>query len=347
MPEAMQYALLGNSGLVVSRLAFGALTLTRDDPMQGLAKVRGADADALVGQALDAGINFFDTADIYAGGQSEEVLGKALAPHRDGVVIATKVMGRMGTPLVQAGLTKRHIGWAIDQSLRRLGTDWVDVYVAHNEDARTPLEETLEALDAVVRAGKARYLGFSNWSAWKVAAALELQRANGWAQFTHGQMYYSLLGRDIERDLMLMRGRYGIGVTAWSPLAGGFLSGKYDRDRPGGAGDRLAATGHMPFDRELGFALLDLLRVIAAELGASVAQVSLAWLLARSVDSVILGASRPEQLADNLGAAELVLPDDVVARLDALTAPVEIYPHWHWRNAADGPLEAALSGRGR
>jgi len=343
----MQHALLGNSGLVVSRLAFGALTLTRDDPMHGLAKVRGADADALVGQALDAGINFFDTADIYAGGQSEEVLGKALAPHRDGVVIATKVMGRMGEPLVQAGLTKRHIAWAIDQSLRRLGTDWVDVYIAHNEDAHTPLEETLEALDAVVRAGKARYLGFSNWSAWKVAAALELQRANGWAQFTHGQMYYSLLGRDIERDLMMMRGRYGIGVTAWSPLAGGFLSGKYDRDRPGVEGGRLAATGYMPFDRELGFALLDELRAIAGELGASVAQVSLAWLLAKSVDSVILGASRPEQLADNLGAAALVLPDDVVARLDALTAPAELYPHWHWRNAADGPLEAALAGRGR
>lgn len=343
----MQYTLLGNSGLVVSRLAFGALTLTRDDPMHGIAKVRGADADALVGQALDAGINFFDTADIYAGGQSEEVLGKALAPHRDAVVIATKVMGRMGAPLVQAGLTKRHVSWAIDQSLRRLGTDWVDVYIAHNEDAHTPLEETLEALDAVVRAGKARYLGFSNWSAWKVAAALELQRANGWAPFTHGQMYYSLLGRDIERDLMRMRARYGIGVTAWSPLAGGFLSGKYDRDRPGVDGDRLAATGYMPFDRALGFALLDELRAIAGEMGASVAQVSLAWLLARQVDSVILGASRPEQLADNLGAAALVLPEAVVAKLDALTAPAELYPHWHWRNAADGPLEAALSGVGR
>jgi aryl-alcohol dehydrogenase-like predicted oxidoreductase len=338
----MKYKLLGNTGLIVSRLAFGALTLTRDNPMWGIAKVQGGDADALVGQALDAGINFFDTADIYADGQSEEVLGQALASRRDEVVIATKVWHRMGASLVQAGLTKRHIAWAVDQSLRRLGTDWIDVYIAHNEDARTPLEEQLEALDAVVRAGKARYLGFSNWSAWKVAAALELQRANGWAQFTHGQMYYSLLGRDIERDLIPLRQRYGIGITAWSPLAGGFLSGKYDRGKPLAADDRLNAIGYMPFDREAGYALLDALRAIAADLGASVAQVSLAWLLAKQVDSVILGASKPAQLADNLAAADLVLPPEVVARLDAITTPPELYPHWHWRNAADRAGDEAL-----
>jgi len=338
----VKYNLLGNTGLIVSRLAFGALTLTKGHPMSGVAKVQGADADALVGQALDAGINFFDTADIYAEGQSEEVLGHALASRRDEVIIATKVWHRMGTPLVQAGLNKRHIEWAVDQSLRRLGTDWIDVYIAHNEDPRTPLEETLEALDAVVRAGKARYLGFSNWSAWKVAAALELQKANGWAQFTHGQMYYSLLGRDIERDLFPLRARYGIGITAWSPLASGFLSGKYDRAKPLAADDRLAAIGYMNFDREAGYALLDALRAIAADLGASVAQVSLAWLLAKQVDSVILGASRPEQLADNLAAADLALPAEVIARLDAMTAPPELYPHWHWRNAADRAGDEAL-----
>jgi aryl-alcohol dehydrogenase-like predicted oxidoreductase len=338
----VKYNLLGNTGLIVSRLAFGALTLTRDNPMWGIAKVKGADADALVGQALDAGINFFDTADIYADGQSEEVLGQALASHRDEVVIATKVWHRMGKPLVQAGLNKRHIEWAVDQSLRRLGTDWIDVYIAHNEDPHTPLEETLEALDAVVRAGKARYLGFSNWSAWKVAAALELQKANGWAQFTHGQMYYSLLGRDIERDLIPMRKRYGIGVTAWSPLASGFLSGKYDRDKPLGEDDRLNAIGYMPFDREAGYALLDQLRKIAADLDASVAQVSLAWLLARQVDSVILGASKPSQLADNLAAVDLALPPEIIERLDAITAPPELYPHWHWRNAADRAADEAL-----
>jgi aryl-alcohol dehydrogenase-like predicted oxidoreductase len=187
-----------------------------------------------------------------------------------------------------------------------------------------------------------RYLAFSNWSAWKVAAALELQKANGWAPFTHGQMYYSLLGRDIERDLFPLRQRYGIGITAWSPLAGGFLSGKYDRDKPLAADDRLAAIGYMPFDREAGYALLDELRAIARDLGASVAQVSLAWLLAKQVDSVVLGASKPEQLADNLVAADLALPAEIVARLDALTAPPELYPHWHWRNSGDRTAEEVL-----
>jgi aryl-alcohol dehydrogenase-like predicted oxidoreductase len=345
----MQYALLGNTGLIVSRLAFGALTLSNGHPMMGVAKLRGADADAIVGQALDAGINFFDTADIYAAGESEQVLGHALRAHRDEVVIATKVMGRMGAPLIQAGLTKRHINWAIDQSLGRLGTDWVDVYIAHNEDARTPLEETLEALDAVVRAGKARYLGFSNWSAWKVAAALELQRANGWAQFTHGQMYYSLLGRDIERDLVPLSEHYGTGITAWSPLAGGFLSGKYPRGAADNPGDRLTTLGDMPFDREIGYALVDALRAMAGDLDATVAQVALAWLLARPVvDSVILGASKPAQLTDNLGAADLVLPPELAARLDAMTAPAELYPHWHWRKAADSAIDEALGQpRGR
>jgi len=343
----MKYALLGNTGLIVSRMAFGALTLTRGDTMSGIAKLQGSDADAIVGQALDAGINFFDTADIYASGQSEEVLGQALAPHRDGVVIATKVMGRMGGPVIQAGLTKRHVTWAVEQSLRRLGTDWIDVYIAHNEDPHTPLEETLEALDAVVRAGKARYLGFSNWSAWKVAAALELQRANGWAPFTHGQMYYSLIGRDIERDLVPLTERYGIGITVWGPLASGFLSGKYARDAAARPDDRLASIDPLPFDRDEGFAVLDELRVIAGDLDASIAQVALAWLLARpAVTSVILGASKSAQLADNLGAINLVLPPETLARLDALTAPAELYPHWHWRNAADRIVDEAI-GKGR
>lgn len=340
----MKYTRLGNSGLIVSRLAFGAMTLTKDDPMMGLAKVQGTDADALVGQALDAGINFFDTADVYASGQSEEVLGQALASHRDSVVIASKVMMRTGAPITQAGLNKRHVTWSIEQSLRRLGTDWIDVYIAHNEDSYTPLEETLEALDSVVRSGKARYLGFSNWSAWKVAAALELQKANGWAQFTHGQMYYSLLGRDIERDLFPLTERYGIGITVWSPLASGFLSGKYNRDTAAAPDDRLASVDFIPYDRELGYAVLDELRSIADGLGVSVAQVALGWVLAKApVSSVIVGASKPAQLADNLGAATLDLGTDAIARLDALTTPPEIYPHWHWRGFGDQVTRDALS----
>ncbi|WP_394998625.1 aldo/keto reductase [Sphingomonas sp.] len=340
----MLYSKLGDTGLIVSRLAFGTMTLSSGDPMYGIAKTQGAAVDAIVGQALDAGINFFDTADVYAKGESEEVLGKALAHVRDEVVIATKVAGRMGEPLVQAGLSKRHIIWAVEQSLRRLGTDWIDVYIAHNDDPHTPLEETLEALDAIVRSGKARYIGFSNWPAWKVAAALELQKANGWARFTHGQMYYSLLGRDIERDLVPLTERYGIGITAWSPLSSGFLSGKYQRGAAADPDDRMSAIDFIPFDRDKGYEVVDALRSIAGDIGATVPQVALAWLLAkRAVTSVIVGASKPSQLADNLGAADIRLDGETIARLDALTTPAELYPHWHWRQFGDRAARAALA----
>ena len=340
----MLYSRLGNSGLIVSRLALGTMTMSSGDPMLGLAKTQGSDVDAIVGQALDGGINFFDTADVYADGQSEEVLGKALAHVRDQVVIATKVAGRRGAALVQSGLSKRHVSLAIEQSLRRLGTDWVDVYIAHNEDPHTPLEETLEALDAVVRSGKARYLGFSNWSAWKVAAALELQKANGWAQFTHGQMYYSLLGRDIERDLVPLTERYGIGITVWSPLTSGFLSGKYARGAADHPDNRLSVIDFIPFDRQKGYEVVDTLRTVADELGASMAQVALAWLLAkRAVSSVVIGASKPSQLADNLGAVDVTLDAATIERLDMLTTPVELYPHWHWRQFGDAATRDALA----
>lgn len=339
----MQYTTLGSSGLIVSRLAFGAMTFTRDFNLPGVTKTSGTDADAIIGQAMDGGINFFDTADIYAAGQSEEVLGAALASRRGEVVIATKVRGRMGDALLQAGLSKRNIHYAIDQSLRRLGTDWVDLYIAHAEDPYTPLEETLEALDAVVRSGKARYIGFSNWAAWKVAAALEMQKTNGWARFTHGQVYYSLVGRDIEREMVPMASRYGLGLTCWSPLASGLLSGKYTRDTAPAADDRLASIDFIPTDKVKAFDILDAVREIADELGASVAQVALAWLLTRpAVSSVIIGASKPHQLADNLGAADLLLPEAALARLDALGRPEALYPQWHNELFHDAAARAVL-----
>src|SRR6202521_3390573 len=227
----MQYVTLGSTGLVVSRLGFGAMTFTAGNKdVSAIYKVGAKLADELVGRALDAGVTLFDTADGYAGGESEALLGKALASRRHDGIITTKVGFRTGPALTQSGLSRRHILWSVDQSLRRLGTDWIDLYIAHREDPITLLEETLGALDAVVRSGKVRYLGFSNWAAWKVAAAVELQRANGLAPFTHGQMHYSLLGRDAERDVVPVLRRYGLGLTVWSPLAGGFLSGKYTRE---------------------------------------------------------------------------------------------------------------------
>jgi aryl-alcohol dehydrogenase-like predicted oxidoreductase len=309
-------------------------------------KVGAELADQLVGRSLEAGVNFFDTADGYAGGESEILLGKALKTRRNDVVIATKVGFRSGSALTQAGLSRRHILWSIDQSLRRLGTDWVDLYIAHREDPFTPVEETVEALDTVVRSGKVRYIGFSNWSAWKAAAALEMQKARGLSRFTHAQMNYSLLGRDIERDIIPMLRTYGLGLTVWSPLASGFLSGKYTRENLSDPANRFSGFDILPFDKEKGFALVDRLRVFAGEHRASVAQIAIAWLLAKpAVSSVILGASKLKQLEDNLGAVNVKLSATEVAELDAALPLAEVYPNWFSdRIAVDGAVAKALGG---
>lgn len=341
----MQYTILGRTGLTVSRLAFGAMTFTQGNrSMASLYKV-GADlADQLVGRALDAGVNFFDTADAYAGGESEALLGQVLKNRRDEVVIATKVGFRTGDGLVQAGLNRRHILWSVDQSLKRLGTDWVDVYIMHKEDPFTPLEETLAALDQVVRSGKVRYLGFSNWSAWKVAAAQEIARANGLTPFTHGQMHYSLLGRDVERDVIPMMARYGLGLTVWSPLAAGFLTGKYTRETLSDPDNRYSGFDILPFNKEQGFALVDHMRAMAQAKGASVAQVAIAWLLAKpAVTSVLLGATKLHQLEDNLAASNLVLTAEEAATLDAMTAVTPVYPNWFIDGLVDQKQREALS----
>ncbi len=341
----MQYTTLGRTGLAVSRLAFGAMTFTQGNrSMASIYKV-GADlADQLVGCALDAGINFFDTADAYAGGESEALLGQALKSRRDEVVIATKVGFRTGDGLVQAGLNRRHILWSVDQSLKRLGTDWIDVYIVHKEDPFTPLEETLSALDQVVRSGKVRYLGFSNWSAWKVAAAQEIARAKGLTPFTHGQMHYSLLGRDVERDVIPMMARYGLGLTVWSPLAAGFLTGKYTRESLSDPDNRYSGFDILPFNKEQGFALVDHMRAMAQARGASVAQVAIAWLLAKpAVTSVLPGATKLHQLDDNLAAGDLVLTGEEAATLDAMTTLAPVYPNWFTDSLVDQKQREALS----
>jgi aryl-alcohol dehydrogenase-like predicted oxidoreductase len=340
----MQYATLGATGLVVSRLAFGAMTFTQGNRDIGaIYKVGAKLAEELVGRTLDAGVTLFDTADAYAGGESESLLGAALKSRRDEVVIATKVGFRVGPALVQAGLSRRHILWSVEQSLKRLGTDWIDLYILHKEDPHTPLEETLSALDAVVRAGKVRYLGFSNWSAWKAAAALEIQRANGLAPFSHGQMYYSLLARDIEREVVPMLQRYDLGLTVWSPLASGFLSGKYTRASLADPNNRYSGFDILPFDKEHGFQLVDRLRKIATNHTASVAQTAIAWLLAKdAVTSVLIGATKRDQLDDNLGAADLKLTAGEIAELDDATPLTPVYPSWFIDNLVDQPITRAL-----
>ncbi|RZK01039.1 MAG: aldo/keto reductase [Novosphingobium sp.] len=330
----MQYTQLGSTGLIVSRLALGGSTFTQGDKSLGaFYKVGPELADELVGKALDAGINYFDTADVYASGQSEELLGAALKPHRDRVVLSTKVgnRGAGNRELLHSGLSRRHILWSVDQSLKRLGTDWIDYYIVHKTDVFTPLEETLEALDAVVKAGKVRYIGYSNWPAWEVANAIAEQKASGLARFSHGQMYYSLLGRDVERDTTAMMRHFGLGMTVWSPLAYGFLAGKYTAEDMQKDDNRFANFDWLKFDRDQAFALLPILEEIAKAKGCSMAQLAIAWLLTRpQVDSVLLGATKTHQLEDNLGAVDVVLDAEDLARLDEATRNAPIYPSSDW-----------------
>lgn len=339
----MLYSRLGDSGLIVSRLSLGTMTFTRGGGIAAIAKTDLKDAAALIDRALEAGINFLDTADVYSDFESEEMLGKIVAGRRDDLVIATKAGWRTGQPLNRSGLSAAHLHWSIDHSLKRLGTDYVDVFIAHRDDRNTPIEETLQALDQIVRAGKARYLGVSNWPAWKVAAAIELQRANGWAPFTHAQMLYSLMHRDIEEEFLPMARRYGLGITPWSPLGGGFLTGKYTRENAGGAADRLASHDDIPLDKEMGFRLIDVMRGIAEGHGVSIAQIALAWLLTKDqVSSILLGATRMHQLDDNLAAVNVRLSADEIAAMEALSAPRRGYPGF-MIDRIDQPIAAALA----
>jgi aryl-alcohol dehydrogenase-like predicted oxidoreductase len=341
----MKYARLGETGLIVSRLALGSMTFGSGAGIfASVAKVDQKGANDLVARAIDGGINFFNSADVYAGGESERILGKAIGAKRGGVVISTKVGNRMGDAVIETGLSRRHILAAADASLVRLGTDYIDVYLVHKTDPLTPIDETVEALERLVKDGKVRYVGFSNWQAWQAAKAVGIQNARGFSPFRAAEMYYSLVGRDLEHDVAPFCADAGIGVMVWSPLAGGFLSGKYTREKPkGGSGDRLGGFDFLPYDRQRGYDLVDLLRKIGEKRGATPAQVSLAWLLTRApVSSILIGASSAAQLADNVAAVDVKLADEDLAALDAATKPAQPYPNWFTDRVADGKAHAAL-----
>src|SRR5690348_10456547 len=286
----MQYARLGDTGLIVSRLAFGAMTFgTSQGIFATVSKVGGQDqADQMIGKTLDAGINFFNTADVYTEGQSEQMLGKALGAKRKDVVIATKAGFRSSPALIDQGLSRRHILARAESSLRRLNTDYIDVYLFHRMDLTTPIEESLEAMDTLVKQGKVRYAGFSNWPAWFACKGVEMQKRNGWARFRAAEMYYSLVGRDLEHEIVPFAQDAGIGIMVWSPLAAGFLTGKYARENPKGDGGRLTGFDMLPYDREKGHAVVDRLRGIASAHGASPAQVALAWILSKPFITSVL-----------------------------------------------------------
>lgn len=340
----MKYTRLGQTGLIVSKLSFGAMTFGNHPSLPTIYKVDQENAQLMIDRCIEAGINFFDTADGYANGQSEVMLGKLLQHRRQDVILATKVGFRTGEAITQAGLSKKHILDSCNRSLQRLNTDCIDLYIVHKEDPFTPLEETLDALDHLVRSGKVRYLGFSNWSAWKAATALQFQKSNHLAQFCSGQMNYSLLGRDVEQDVIPFMEYSGLSMTVWSPLASGFLSGKYTRESIQDPNNRFSGFDLLPFDKEFGFTVVDQIREIASNYDASVAQIALAWLLSKSVvASLIIGASKIHQLEDNLKAAEIELSETDLATLNEMTKPQPIYPHWFNQNLVDAKHNSIFS----
>ena len=328
---------LGRTGLFVSELCLGTMTFGGTGGIWGqIGDLQQADAERLVGQALDAGINFIDTADVYSGGASEQITGQALKNlkvARDSVVVATKVFGDTGAGPNARGLSRSHIVDGVKASLARLQLDHIDLYQLHGFDAATPMEETLAALDQLVRHGHVRYVGVSNWAAWQIAKALGISERLGLARFASLQAYYTVAGRDLEREIVPMLKSEGVGLMVWSPLAGGLLSGKYGRDTQadtqGNAGSRRTKFDFPPVNRERAYDCIDAMRPIAQAHGATVAQVALAWLLHQpQVTSVIVGAKRPEQLADNLGAARLMLSADELKQIDAASALPAEYPGW-------------------
>jgi len=337
----MKYKQLGNTGIFVSEICLGAMTFSQG--RGGFAAVGSMDqagANNLVKKSIEAGVNFIDTADVYSAGQSEEMLGQALRDlevRRSEVVIATKCMGRMGPGANDQGASRGHIMDSVDASLKRLGTDHIDLYQIHANDPVAPVEETMRALDDIVRMGKVRYIGCSNWQAWKIMKAHGAAERLGGTRFETLQAYYSIAGRELERELVPMIEDQKMGVMVWSPLAGGLLSGKYDRDGKGPQGARRTSFAFPPVDMARAGKCIDAMRDVAKAHDTSVARIALAWLLAKPhVMSVIIGARNEEQLMDNLGAAKVSLAPDDMKKLDEASALPPEYPGWMLAMQAGG-----------
>ncbi len=325
----MKYRALGDTGVFVSELCLGAMTFGgRGQIWQAIGGLDENSADAIVGRALEGGINFIDTADVYSSGESEEMVGKALQGRRHEVVLATKGRGRMGTGPNEVGLSRLHIMEGVEASLKRLGTDYIDLYQIHRGDPFTAIEDTLRALDDLVRQGKVRYIGCSNLMTWQLMQAIGISRAEGLEHFKCTQSYYSLAGRELEREMIPLLEDQGLGLLVWSPLAGGFLTGKFTRDTTDAEGRR-ASFDFPPIDKERAFDTIDVMRKIAEEHDASIAQVAIAWVLSkRAVTSVIIGARKLSQLEDNLGSVDLTLSEHELNALNEVSELALEYPAW-------------------
>ncbi len=325
---------LGGTGLFVSELCLGTMTFGGDGDMWSkIGTLKQADADRIVGRALESGINFIDTADVYANGQSEIITGQALKNlklSRDEVVVATKVFGETGGKGPNArGLSRHHILGGVKASLKRLQLDYIDLYQVHGFDPATPIEETVRALDNLVEHGHVRYVGVSNWAAWQIMKAVGIADRHGLARFRSLQAHYTIASRDLEREIIPALRSEAIGLMVWSPLSGGLLSGKYDRDGKAEEGSRRVAFDFPPVDKDRAFACIEAMRPIADKHNVSVAQVALAWLLHKpAVSTVIIGVKNLDQLEDNIAATSLQLDDDEIAGLDAVSKLPEEYPGW-------------------
>ena len=323
----MKYRKLGNTGLIVSGVALGTMQFGGKMNMGNLDQ---EGATRMVKLALERGINFIDTADVYSLGESETLVGNALKGMRKEIVLATKVRLPMGENFNRSGATRVNILREVEGSLRRLQTDYIDLYQVHGWDSNTPIEETLRTLDDLVRQGKVRYIGLSNFMSWQATTAVMLQDRLGLEKYVTAQMYYSLVGRGLEYEFQSFAEYHNIGILIWSPLAGGFLTGKYSRTNPAPAGTRFAEAGNfVPFDKEMGYRVVEALKEVAGRHDATPARVALAWVLGRpAVSSVIIAARKPEQLEDNIRAVDLRLLDDEVRLLDAASDPGVPYPKW-------------------
>ena len=336
----MRYRLLGRTGLYVSEVCLGTMTYGGKGRWEVVGTLGVAEAQAQIKAAFDAGVNFIDTANVYSEGESEKIVGAALAKlglPREDLVIATKVRVRMGPQPNRVGLTRVHIMNEIDASLKRLGLDHVDLYQIHGVDQVTPLEETLRALEDLVRSGKVRYLGLSNHAAWQIMKGLGISERHGWNRFESIQAYYSIAGRELEREIVPVALDQGLGILVWSPLAGGLLSGKFSEVATGPEGARRTTFDFPPIDRPRAFRCVEAMRPIAQAHGVSVARVALAWVLQRpAITSVIVGAKSVEQLNDNMAAADLKLSESEIGALDEVSKLVREYPGWMFeRQTAD------------
>ncbi|MCW3115660.1 MAG: aldo/keto reductase [Segetibacter sp.] len=328
----MKYKILGNTGLKVSELCLGTMTFGGKGYWTAIGQLPQEPVDELVKRSVDAGINFIDTANVYSEGLSEEMTGKAirnLGLNRDDLVIATKVRGKMGEGPNSSGLTRKHIMQQAEESLRRLQVDYIDLYQIHGYDPLTPLEETLSALDDLVKSGKVRYIGCSNLAAWQLMKALSYSTYNHVAKFVSLQAYYTIAGRDLERELIPLLNDQKVGLMVWSPLAGGLLSGKYGRNMQGPEDSRRLNFDFPPVNKEKAFDVIDVMQPMADEKGISVAQLALAWLLHQpAVTTVIIGAKKTAQLEDNLKAIDVQLTSEDLDTLNEVSKLQPEYPGW-------------------